>query len=139
MANSQRGEVAFLAGDSSYTLSFSINALCELEDALGDGVNAIAAQLGNPGAVRIKTLRAVLWAGLLDHHDGLSIDDAGRVMTEAGIPATMAAIGKAFAAAFPDAKPDAKANGSRPPKAGTGSRSAPRTPAPALTPSPSGE
>lgn len=139
MANPHRGEVAFKAGDAEYKLSFSINALCELEDALGEGVNAVAAQLSDPASVRIKTVRAVLWAGLLDNHSGLSLDDAGRIMSDAGVPATMQAIGRAFAAAFPEPKGEAKANGSRPPKAGNGSRSVPRTSAPALPPNASGE
>lgn len=138
MPNPHRGEVSFVAGEQTYTLSFSVNSICSLEDELGEGWDAIASQLRS--TPRVKTVRAVLWAGLLDKHEGLEIEDAGRIMTEAGVAETMEAVGRALIAAFPAPKEE-KAAGSRPTKraaAGTGSPSARITQAPALTPNASG-
>ena len=119
MANPHKGQVALNVDGREYTLSFSINALCELEDALGESVNAIAAQMGDGSKVRLKTIRTLVWAALRDHHPETSVEDAGEIIGAAGVPATMEAIGEAFAKAFPDVQ-EGKANGSRPRKAAAG-------------------
>lgn len=120
MANPHRGSVALQVGDRAYTLSFSVNALCELEDHLGQPVAKIAETLNDPEAVRLTTVRALVWAALLDHHEDVDLRQAGHIATEATIPACMEAIGNAFHLAFPtpaEAKEDA-----RPQKAKTRSR-----------------
>jgi len=114
MANPHRGSVALQVGDRAYTLSFSVNALCELEDLLGQPVAQIALSLNDPGNVRMSTVRALVWAALRDHHDETALKEAGQIATEAGVPACMEAIGKAFKLAFPEA--EGKEVG-RPPKA----------------------
>ena len=118
MANPVRGEVGFEADGTPYTLMFSTNALCALEDALGMSVTDIGAQMS--GSVRLKTLRSLFWAGLQDHHAGVSEAEAGRIIDQVGAAEAGELIGRAFAAAFPQAE-EAKA-GSRPrtPAAGTG-------------------
>ncbi len=103
MANPHRGSVALQAGDTAYSLSFSINAICELEDAMGKPVAQIAEDLRDEANVRMSTIRKVVWAALLDHHD-LDLKEAGTVATDAGLPACMEAVGKAFALTFPEAK-----------------------------------
>ena len=108
MANPHRGSVALQVGDRAYTLSFSVNAICELEDALGQPVAKIAAGLNDPENVRMSTVRAIIWAALRDHHSEVDFKGAGEIATEAGIPACMEAIGKAFNLAFPEAKEDAR-------------------------------
>lgn len=102
MANPHRGSVSLQAGDRAYTLSFSINALCELEDAFDAPVAKIAADMDKAENVRIKSVRLLVWAGLRDHHEEVDLKGAGLIATEAGIPACMAAIGQAFKLAFPD-------------------------------------
>lgn len=114
MANPHRGSVALQAGDRAYTVSFSINALCELEAHLGVPIAQIAEGMNSPEKVKLQDVRAVLWAGLQDNHEGLTIKEAGEAATLAGLPACMDAIGKAFELAFPQQEDDAKA---RPPKA----------------------
>jgi hypothetical protein len=101
MANAQRGEVAFECDGKSYALRFSSNALCELEDILNCGVNAIATQLSNPENLRIKTVRAVFWAGLLDRNPEMTLRDAGEIITSLTLPVALTKIGLAFSAAFP--------------------------------------
>lgn len=139
MANPYRGQTKFKAGEKDYTLSFSINSLCELEDLLGESVNTVAAQISNPAAVRMKTVRALIWAALQDNHPDVTLEQAGDITSEAGLPATMAAVGAAFAGAFPETAGEAKGGADRPQKAGGGSKSSRRTPAPALTQTRSGE
>jgi len=116
MANPHRGAVALQAGKSAFTLSFSVNALCELEDALGLPVAKIAAGMNDPENVRLKTVRALVWAALRDHHEEISLKEAGEIINDAGIPACMEKIGQAFQLAFPD-QPEAQEEGARPQKA----------------------
>jgi len=111
MANPHRGEVSLKAGDTTYTLSLSANAICELEDHTGRDIGDIASSLN--GNVAMKLVRALVWAALQDHHPDMDIKGAGRVITEAGMPACMEAIGVAFQRAFPDAEEGS----ARPPKA----------------------
>lgn len=108
MANPYRGSVALQVGDRAYTLSFSVNAICDLEDALGQPVAKIAAGLNDPENVRMSTVRVIIWAALRDHHGEIDLKGAGEIATEAGIPACMEAIGKAFNLAFPEAKEAAR-------------------------------
>lgn len=110
MANPNRGEVALKVGDLEYKLSFSVNAICELENAMDKPMSEIVASMNE--AMRMSTLRTVVWAGLQDHHEGTTLKEAGKIASDAGIAAISDAIGEAFALAFPEA--DGNAN---PPKA----------------------
>ena len=122
MTNSLRGEVAL----GGYTLRFSVNALIELEEAMGKGVSEIAQHMSG-GDVRMKDVRTILWIGLRDRQPDLTEEGAGDLATEVGIPAALEAVGKAFALAFPSEEGgDVPAIGSRPQKRGsTGSGSSP--------------
>jgi hypothetical protein len=118
MANTQRGHVDLKAGETSYKLVFSINALCELEEETGLSVNQLAAEMGGDN-VKLKLLRVLLWGALRDHHEDVTIKGAGDIAGLAGMAEVGDAIGKAFNLAFPEVKETA---GSRPPKAGRGGR-----------------
>lgn len=106
MANPHRGEVALVAGDKTYTLALTINAVCELEDLLQKSVSEIEQDRGS-----IRTLRAMLWAALREHHP-MDLEDAGRLMQEAGASAAGEAVRKAVSLAFP--APDSKADRKNP-------------------------
>jgi hypothetical protein len=97
-----KGEVSVEADGKTYTLVFSINALCELEDKLGASVSDIAALSTN--GKRFGTIRTVFWAGLQEHHPDLTLKDAGRIITAMGIPAADAAVGEAFSLTFPEVR-----------------------------------
>jgi hypothetical protein len=108
MANAQKGEVALEAGGETYRLQFTTNAMCELEEATGQSINLIIADLSdidNPPGIR--TMRVLLWAALTEHHSTLNLKDAGRICDEIGIAGVGEVIGKAFQAAFPDGDDDA--------------------------------
>lgn len=101
MANPHRGSVAFQVGDRALTLRFSVNALCELEDLLGEPVAKIAAKLEDAENIKLSMVRAIVWAGLRDYHAEVSLAAAGEIVDEAGIPDAMEKVGKALALAFP--------------------------------------
>ena len=73
MANPEKGEVAFQVADAEYTLKFSTNAICELEERLNKGLNEIVANMA-----RVSVVRAMLWAGLRAHHPGDTACQAGQ-------------------------------------------------------------
>ncbi|MGE4339149.1 MAG: hypothetical protein AB7E55_24720 [Pigmentiphaga sp.] len=98
MANKHRGEVSVHLAGKDLVLCFGINQIVDLEDRLGVDVNGIEVMLRNPS---MKTIRAVLWAGLRKHHN-LSIDEVGDLITPAEIPLAMSKAGEAIALAFPD-------------------------------------
>jgi len=102
MANPHRGEVAL--GD--HTLVFSINAICDLEDALGRSITEIGTEMET--GLSMRTLRAVIWAGLQERHPGTSEKQAGDIISEVGVPAAGEAVSAAFAAAFPQAEAEGK-------------------------------
>lgn len=116
MANPNRGQVALKAGDGEYMLSYSVNSLCELEDALDLPIASIITTMQNPEKLRMKFIRALMWAGLQDRHDEVSITDAGLIITDVGIKSAMEAVQQAFKLAFPDAPKGVKAP-KNPPKA----------------------
>lgn len=113
---------ALQAGGMTYSLSLSMRAMCALEDALDRPatgvVQEIMAGCADPNALRMKTVRTMLWALLRDSHPEIDDDGASDIATAAGTTETLAAIMKAAAAAFPAPKKGAKAEESaRPPMA----------------------
>lgn len=118
MANREKGEVSLAAGDKTYTLRLSINALCELEDAFGKPVAEIVKMLQASDGVRISHLREIVQAALSDHHDGLTLKEVGSIMSDAGVDRIGAVLGELFAATFPSGKGDSRGKPEKnPPKA----------------------
>lgn len=112
--------MTLLAGDTTYTLSLSTNALCELEDLFDKSVSEIAEMFGAE-SVSMKTVRAVVWACLQDNHPDVDLRKAGLIITEAGMMPSMEAVGKAFKSAFPTSDSEAtEKTGSHPRKAKAG-------------------
>lgn len=112
MSNSVRGSVALQAGDQAYTMSFSINALCELEDIFGMSASKFGKLFEDEDNVSMKHVRNLVMVGLHDHHPEVDAKAAGIIVGNAGLPECMAAIEKAFRLAFPEVK-----DGENPPKA----------------------
>jgi hypothetical protein len=104
VANKAKGERKLALGDKEYTLFFNMNALAELEDALGVTIPKIASQMQDQDNIGIKFIRTLFWAGLLKYHrnDVPTIEDAGEILSEAeDLAQVFQAVGEAFAAAFP--------------------------------------
>lgn len=118
MGNPHKGDVSFAAAGETYTLRFSVDALCELEEATGKTIVVLASDLGDASKVSMGLLRKVIWAGLRDHHPGVDLKAAGELILAAGgVSAVMAHVGKAFALAFPEPEGDAGGD-QNPPKPG---------------------
>ncbi len=101
MMASARGVVRFDAGKDSYRLCYGINALCDLEDRLGMGVDELAASMQS--GMKLSMARAVFAAGLSTVAGNfLSEKEAGELMGEIGAARAFALIGEAFQAAFPE-------------------------------------
>lgn len=101
MANSLRGQVDFDAGGKLYKLSFSTNALVELEEKLDMSVNEIAKLMGEPERFRMKTLKVVFWAGLQDYQPGLTLEAVGEILRHQLPNETTELVSKAFALTWP--------------------------------------
>jgi hypothetical protein len=104
MANPLRGEVAFTVADVEYTLKFSTNAICELEQLQNKGLNEIVGDLE-----RLSTVRALLWAGLRAKHPGVTLVMAGDLIDAIGMVPATEVIGRALNAAFPPPSKDPNA------------------------------
>ena len=101
--NIHKGEVELVTDDKTYTLKFTTNALCELEDRLNKGINEIiiAASKEIP---KIKTVRCLLFCACLHYHkDEIdSLDVAGELIDKVGYEKSWEAVIKAIAACLPD-------------------------------------
>lgn len=101
MANKDRGEVTLQTGDVTHKLRFTVNSLCNLEDALDMSIIEIGNKLSDVKKVRVSLLRTILKHCL---PGGTTDDQAGEIIGEVGLPATMSAISEAIKQAFPEAK-----------------------------------
>lgn len=102
MANAIKGEVAFDLAGEPFTLVYSINALCVLEERLNMGVSEIGAKMGDEP--RLGFIRTLFWAGLQDHHPALTETRAGEIIGEITPQRAGELIGEAFLKAFPQAE-----------------------------------
>ncbi len=102
MANQNRSAVALEAGDKVYSLRFSTNAICELEEHFGKPIMAIVNDLEDESRVGMGLVRAIVWAALLEQNPNITHKEAGRILDEAGQQVVMEKIGLALQRFFPD-------------------------------------
>lgn len=122
--NPHKGEVTFNAGEATYTLRFSIDAICALEEKLGRGILDIVAEMqswapppagetaaqakARIGRLRMGLVRAMFWAALRDHHPKIDMRQAGELIVPAGgMNEVVGLIGQALVLAFPAAEGEA--------------------------------
>lgn len=127
MNNRQDGEVGFEADGKQYVMRYSIDAICRLEEVAGKGIVAISKELLDPDKMKMSTVRMVFWAGLVEHHPGITLREAGDLIPKAGgMNGVKTMLTAAFGASFPD---EVEVEGDRPQQAGqvngTGSPSTP--------------
>lgn len=116
MANREKGEVSLPAGDTEYTLVYSVNALCEIEEKLGLGFPAISALMADASTLSLRLVRATLWGGLRTHHPKITLAEAGDVIMKAGgVAKVLPIFNDAITLAFP--VPEATEGGANPPHA----------------------
>lgn len=101
-------------GGRTRQFRFSANAFCDLEDATGKGMFEILETLDN--APSLKFVRAAVWACLRQSEPEITPAEAGDVIDELGLIATVGKLVEAVIAAFPDqrkAGESAEGNASR--------------------------
>lgn len=136
-ANPLKGEVAFPANpdvvgfEAGGILVLDFNALCALEEELGEKIEEIGAQaLTSP-----RMMRTVFRIGLEARHGGIEEADAGRLIQAIGMDKAALLAMKAFELSFPEAaskgtadplKAAAKTRGTGPAALKSGARSGSR-------------
>jgi len=78
MANPIKGEVAFTVGGEPFTLVYSMDALVQLEDLTDLRFDEVASLVLKKR--RLRMMRAMFWAGLIEHHPGVTVLSAGEMM-----------------------------------------------------------
>lgn len=112
MADNPKGELTFEARGRSYTLVYSFDALCQVEDQLDAPLKAVARKLA---AGRLSHLRVFLWAGLRARHPEIDLQTAGDMIMEVDQAVLADVIARALTEAFPKQMEAAKgAPGPRP-------------------------
>lgn len=100
MGDNTLGKITIQAGDKTYTLQLTANALCSLEDELG-GLGA--EEFGKLGAGSMVMMRTMFCAALQEHHPGLDKAAAGRIIDAVGFKPAMTALMEAiFASGYID-------------------------------------
>lgn len=94
MANTQRG-YAVIELDRPRTVKFDVNAIAELEDALGKPISQL-----NETNVGIREIRAMVWAGLLHENPKLTLREVGEMIPPDRLKEIADKITKAFQSAF---------------------------------------
>lgn len=102
MANPYQGEVSLKAGDKTYTLALTINAICDVEEETGQDL------MGS--LRRLSTLRLMLYAAMRQNHPEITRAQAGEIITIAGAKAVTDAVSTAIARAFPKTEKATAAN-----------------------------
>jgi hypothetical protein len=105
MANAIKGQVAFSSGGVDYIMEMSPNAFCELEDITGTDTMSFVKKMeaGLKGdKLAFKDLRVLFWVALLEHHDGVTLKDAGRLMKSHGLAGSAELVMRAVQSSFPE-------------------------------------
>lgn len=99
-ANPLKGEVSRVIAGETYTLLFSIDVLCAVEDRFDKGIAQLAAIILR--TQRLGIVRALLHAGLAAHHPQLTEAQAGELIVELKIPDACDWIAQGLKVAFGD-------------------------------------
>ena len=66
----------FDAGKHGYVLNYTINSLCSFEDRFQRDISDV---ISHP---TFNNIRGAIWAGLIDQHPNLSLEETGRIIDE---------------------------------------------------------
>ncbi|KEJ93986.1 Phage tail tube protein, GTA-gp10 [Pseudosulfitobacter pseudonitzschiae] len=105
MANKVRGQIAAKFQGEKINLVLSTNSICELEDATDQGIDEFLEKFMPGKKVRMKDLRLMFWALMLDERPGATIAEAGALIDELRGDHDRI-MTQAILAAFPDAEGD---------------------------------
>ncbi|MBP7704201.1 MAG: hypothetical protein KA105_02810 [Caulobacter sp.] len=100
------GKVSFstIEGET-FILQYTVDGLVLLEDRLDKTVQEIAVGMTSEGGMRLGVLRAVLWAGLQEHHQ-ISERQAGELIPQVsgGAQTITLKVADALRSAFPQSE-----------------------------------
>ncbi|TGN89423.1 hypothetical protein EOW77_0003605 [Bradyrhizobium yuanmingense] len=68
MANKYKGEIAFTAGEDSFVLRFSANAVVAIEDEFDQTINQLGKLMSDPEKLRLSVVKKMFCIGLADHY-----------------------------------------------------------------------
>lgn len=106
MANSAVGEMALKVERdgkvTNYTLQFGTYALVLLEDEMNRSFADLLDELNDEKRFRVRTAVTFLWAGLQEHHEGMTIKEASGVFDALGLQDASAKLTDALVLAFPE-------------------------------------
>ena len=91
--------VSVKLGDKTRHLRYNFNALVALEEALGSPISEIGTLVS--GSVRLKDLRAIVWAGLLHEDADVTEKDVGSWLDLSMLGEIADKVREAFEAALP--------------------------------------
>lgn len=100
MANRVKGQVAFEIDGAEFYLRLSTNAICELEERTGKGINEFAAGLDDPSKFKMSDLRIMFFC--MCENQAATPSDAGIMIDQLGMSKATELVAAAFKAAFPE-------------------------------------
>ena len=101
MANALRGEASFEADGRTYRLLYIWNAAAEFEEVAGRPLSDALLDVARE-KLSAKSLRAMLWAGLREHHGDVTLQEAGRLIDRIGRREAQRVMGVALRYFFPE-------------------------------------
>lgn len=121
LGNKYKGEVEFKAGEESWVLRFSANAVVGIEEAFDKSIRQLGDMMADPDKLRMGSVKRMFCIGLVDHYAETrpDMDDAKAQMIFgrlSPIEATQVVV-RAFTAAFDMATGGQAAADANPPAA----------------------
>ena len=104
MSNPHRGEASFEVEGKAYRVRFSWNAAAEYEEAAGKPLSDALFDIARE-RLSARSLRAMLWAGLQEHHQDVTLKEAGRLIDKMGRKEAQRVMGVALRYFFPELEP----------------------------------
>lgn len=96
--------------DKERNLKYGFGAMIAIEDLTGKGFLELVSEMKNPKKLKIKTVRDILWAGLVHEDETLTPNDVTRILDNADdIQNLIIKINEAFGTAFSGDEGNAKA------------------------------
>lgn len=107
MTNQIRGVISEEILGERLALRLSANEWCELEDEHGKSTDEILKDfvtMVQDGNLRVTLLRSLFRASLAMAKPGITLDEAGNLMAEIGLPEAGRIVGEVIKAALPEAE-----------------------------------
>jgi len=122
MANKHKGEVEFEAEGKKYTLRFSADAICNLEDKFDKPLAELGNIFGDPKRLRMSTVRGAFEIALRDKHPDIDDTAMTAIFRSLTVPDAVSLVVRAFTTSFgADMEAEGNANPQQPGKPDAGS------------------